>query len=85
VIAIGKSPLCFARPLGEATHVINDDWKAFLNISGAAIPCNRPFLALDVAISARLLLLIASARRNQTLRRIGDSFVRNRAVGRDRQ
>jgi hypothetical protein len=47
VIAIGKSPLCFARPLGEATHVINDDWKAFLNIGGAAIPRNRPFLALD--------------------------------------
>jgi hypothetical protein len=56
VIAIGKSPLCLARQPGEATHVINDDWKAFLNIGGAAIPRNRPFLALDVAISARLLL-----------------------------
>jgi hypothetical protein len=43
VIAIGKSPLCFARPQGEATHVINDDWKPFLNIGGAATPCNRPF------------------------------------------
>jgi hypothetical protein len=29
VIAIGKSPLCFARPLGEATHVINDDRESF--------------------------------------------------------
>src|SRR4029077_10885468 len=84
-IAIAKSPLCFARPLGEATRVINDDWKAFLNIGGAAVPRNRPFLVLDLGISARLLFLIASLRRNQALRRIGDSFVSNRAVGGDGQ
>jgi hypothetical protein len=28
VIVIAKSPLCSARPIGEATHVINDDWKS---------------------------------------------------------
>jgi hypothetical protein len=27
-VTIGKSPLCSARPFGEATHVINDDWKS---------------------------------------------------------
>jgi len=27
-VAIDKSPLCSARPWGEATDVIEDDWKA---------------------------------------------------------
>jgi hypothetical protein len=44
-VTIGKSPLCSARPFGEATHVINDDWKSRWNIGGAGVRRNWPFAA----------------------------------------
>jgi len=36
------------KPSGEATHVINDDWKSRWNIGGARVPCNRP-IAADIS------------------------------------
>jgi hypothetical protein len=44
-VTIGKSPLCSARPLGEATRVINDDWKSRSNIGAGRVRRNRPFAA----------------------------------------